>query len=58
MKTTNKPRARDLLAGQTILARKRAELIAELRTEIARLTAETLCLRREMEEARRDRRAA
>lgn len=58
MKTTTKTRARDLLAGQTILARKRAELIAELRTEIARLTAENLCLRREMEDARRDRMAA
>lgn len=58
MKTTNKPRTRDLLAGQTILARKRAELIAQLRDEIAVLTAENLRLRRELEDAQRDRRAA
>ena len=58
MKTTTKTRTRDLLAGQTILARKRAELIEHLRTEIARLTSENLCLRRELEDAQRDRRAA
>lgn len=58
MKTTNKTRTRDLLAGQTILARKRAELIAQLQSEIARLTRENLCLRRELEDVRRDQRAA
>lgn len=58
VKTTNKTRTRDLLAGQTILARKRAELIACLRDQVAMLTMENMRLRRELDDARRDRRAA
>lgn len=53
-----KTKTRDLLAAQTLLARKRAELIAQLRAEIAVLTAENLRLRCELEAERRARRAA
>lgn len=65
MKTTTKTRTRDLLAGQTILARKRAELIEHLRTEVAVLRSrldrsedEIQRLQRELDAERRDRRAA